>query len=426
MRRLPYISFALLTIACQDVQQAPQLEASLLTPQAWSGGPVRLRVSAPPAAGTRIYIGNDTVAFSIDDDSTVTATAPQANGAFQVRLEGPGGAVHIEQALSIYGLRDIRLGPKMAGYLLPVSVAFPNATVFANGETSMVRIDLISLARQAYPATMHDPRCMRGPGPTPVDGQLVLARTGCVWAVWQMQPTPQKLIDSVPGGFRLVAQFSSNLWLVSPGQHLVCLRSLQPAINDCRQFEEINGFRFSRTGQRLFMYFGASTPNGVPLFSTATGDTVFSIHTSSGNLGASFTPDGDTLLVVAGSPAQLLMVRANGQRLDSLALPFETEDVLVDPTAPYVYVLAWEYHLVGNANTFIGHVLVVERPALRLVGDIVAGTGSSLPAADSICYACNDRLFLDPASRTLVLAGVREREGPALSPSSITRFDLIR
>jgi hypothetical protein len=413
--------------ACQDVTVPEALQVGLLTPDVWSGAELRLRVTFLPPEGTYLRIGDDSIAFIDADDSTLSAIAPQANGSFPITLVAPAGEAFVEDAIRIYGFSGASLGPKVFGYPLPVSVGVAAPVVFVNGESSLVRLDLRSRVALPYAGVIHDPVCARGPGPTPIEGLLLLGRRepsgSCVFALWQMTTPAQLVMDSVPGGFRLAAQFDANHWLVSPGQHLVCLQTRQPPVTACRQFEEMNGIRFSSRGDRAFMYYGYSAANGVPVFSTATGDTAWAIHDATFGAGGAFTTNGDTLILsVGGGPGNrlLLLNATTGQRLATIPLSISTEDVLVDPDAPYVYVFGWD-------SLRTAHTLVFERPTMRVVGDLTAPHNDSPVARpDSLCYWCDNRLFLDAGSRVLYLLGLAGREGRATEPASIGRFDLIR
>ncbi len=411
--------------SCEHQLIVRDLNPRLLTPSVWSGGEIQVRVAVRPPDGTYLVLGTDSLATSVLDDSTLSAAAPQANGPFHVSVKGPAGVAAADLDIRVFGYRDFLHGAALSGYPL-VDPASPTPTVLANGETSLVRVDLRFGLPQAYPRSMHDPRCMRGPGPTPTPNVVILGRYNpsngvCTYGLWQLS-TRQLVSDSMPGSLRIAAEFSTNRWLLG-GAHQICLRSLQPAFSDCRQFEEPNDVRFSPRGDRTMVYYAWSPTNGVPVFNPATGDTAFTIHDATSSGGGSFSAGGDTLFIaVYGATRRLLVVDAtSGQRLMSLDLTFDPEDVLAEPVSPYVYVYGWTRDTVETA-----HLQIFERPSMRVVGHEIK-PGSFDPKPDSLCFNCDNRLVLDPASRILYVLGIRGRDAitPGLTaPSPVSRFDL--
>ncbi|MFI4978543.1 MAG: YncE family protein [Solirubrobacterales bacterium] len=411
--------------SCEHQLIMPDLSPRLLTSSVWSGGEIQVRVAVRPPDGTYLVLGADSLATVIVDDSTLSAPVPQANGQFHVSLKGPAGTAFLDNDVRVFGFRDFLLGPPLSGYPL-IDPASPTPKVLANGETTLVSVDLRFGLAQAYPRSMHDPRCMRGPGPTPTPNVVLLGRYDpangeCTYGLWQLS-AQQMVGDSMPGSLRIAAEFSANRWLIGSA-HQICLRSLQPAFSDCRQFEEPNDVRFSPRADRAIVYYAFSTTNGVPVFNTATGDTSFTIHDAQSSGGGSFSSGGDTLFIaVYGTTRRLLVVDATGgQRLTSLDLAFDPEDVLAEPASPYVYVFGWTRDTVETA-----HLQIFERPSMRVVGHELK-RGSFDPTPDSLCFNCDNRLVLDPTSRILYVLGIRGRDAiPAglVQPSPVSRFDL--
>jgi hypothetical protein len=423
-----------LIAACEKQTEIVELGIPrLVTNEVWAGGDILVQ-SQVPLTSYLLVSGTDTSHLRQIDSTTWAGMASSSSGTVSVIVIDPEGRPVLHENVTIRGFLDVRPGPLVAGYPLPLSPQQGSPVVILNGESSLVRVDLRSGLISSWPSSIHDPDCMRGPGPTPTEGVYVTAHRspsgGCTWSLWRLEPSIQKLADSIPiNGSRLAGMFTTNRFLVSPGQHVMCLQSLAPATQSCRSYEEMNGMRFSPRGDRSFVYYGYSASNHVPVYDTQTGDTAYTIADADASEGGSFTNGGDTLyLAVVGSAARLLILNSlTGARYADLhiaATPREAtpEDVLVDPQLPYAYVLVWR-------NFSDPVILVYDRRSSALVGQMAGSNGSSSQATGTLmCSLCDNRLIIDPATRQLYVLAIEQREGRASinARSSIARFSLLR
>ena len=430
MRRLAVASLVF-AAACGNDASAPAPPAFnpyALSANAWAGGELLVRTAVRVPDGTRIVVGSDTLALTIVDDSTVSATMPgDANGVLDVRLVGSWGYVPVG-SVHVFGFHDVVTGPKVSGYSQPAGGGLL-PIVLVNGDTSLIRLDLRTASVTAYPSAIHDLRCARGPGPTPTENVVVVGNSynsGCKFAVWQLLPTPQLLLDSVHGSSRITARFNSTQWLLG-GSHDICLaRSVPTFSQTCTQYESMQGVRFSPRGDRAFVYYANNaTGNRIPIFSAATGDTAFTVGSAQWNAGAGFTPDGDTLLLASGGLPWGNLLRSlnanTGQVYASIDLgnALSTEDVAMDPSSPYAYVLGWT----SEPSGLYAHLLVLDRRTLTMIGHVKV-IAKSQPTAGFLCSSCENRLFLDQAGRQLYVLGVPGWD-PQATPAVIGRFDLL-
>lgn len=401
----------------------PDLAPALATRQVWAGGSIVIRTTNPLGAATAfvVTLDDDTLPATIVDDHTIQLTAPQRNGTAQLTVRSPTGQLLLADAVTIHGFAEATGGPLLWGYPLPKAPNVP--VVLVHGDTSLIELDLRFGTSVAFPRAIHDPRCTRGPGPTPSPARVILASPGpniwpCSFAVWELYPL-KKVQDSVPGSDRISAMFSSNRWLLGYHHQICLVPSMQFLNNQCRQHEEINGVRFSPDGTRAFIYGGYSRTNNMPVYSTATGDTAFTIRDSEQSQGASFTPSGDTMFVAAGGKI-IALDPVTGARHREAILPVDPEDVLVDPQGPWLYVFGWT---AGN----MAHLVVLDRGSLAIVGHIQQQASSQLlETLDALCYSCDNRLFIDSPARTLYVLAIRYRSRDvATGRSSIGRFGLM-
>ena len=427
------ISSVMLGAACARPSEIIELGVPRLAAgEVWAGNDILIHSDASLDAHYVLVVGTDSLPLRQVDSTTWAARAPRRGGTMSVVLLDDDHHAVLQGEVTIRGFLDVREAPRVSGYPLPLSTLQGAPAVIMNGESSLVRVDLRYGTAIAWPSSVHDPDCMRGPGPTPTEGIYVTAHRSpsgvCTWSLWRLLPSVQKLADSIPiAGLRLAGMFDSNRFLVSPSQHSLCVESISPKTQSCRGSEEINGIRFSPRGDRAFVYYGYS--NNVPVYDTQKGDTAFTIPDANASEGGSFTSEGDTLfLAVVGATARLLVLDARtGARYADLRIaatrPEGTpEDVLVDPQAPYVYVLVWR----ANSHPVIQ---VYDRRTSSLLAEL-PGTDSSSATADAnlMCSQCDNRLVMDLATRQLYVLAVGQRQGRALPGlrSNIARFSLLR
>lgn len=415
------IALLWLTVACADVP--PGLEDPLVvlrTGHLYPGETLKVTVQ-PLLSPTWLFLAGDSVETMVLDDSTVATLAP-ARGSYEV-LVRQAGRLSTAGVARVYGFRDVTFGPPMTGYPVPVMRGLPLPIILVNGESSLTRVDLRTNAVTAFPAAVHRVNCMRGVGPTHDAAVFLTSDCGLRSGRWRLWRAPTRLDSAIASTDRIAAQLGDSAFLVA-AHHWVRVQHSRAAVGPLRTFEEVNGFVFSPRGDRVIQYYGRSLENGVPVWSTATGDTAFTLHDARAATAGGFTPEGDTLyLAVWDSLFRLVRLDATtGERMGEARIPVAAEDVVVDPVAPYVYVFGWT----SAREPRIG---VYHRDDLSLVAQIQAPPASQNPQPEAAlpCYFCDNRMFIDPSLRVLYVVEIQSRDRylPTPAPPSIVlRFDL--
>ncbi len=421
-RRLPrsLCCSALLAVAgCAEVPQAPPevpTDIRVLEGFVFPGGRVRIRSAAFASAQPESVFANS---LPLDSwavaDSTLTVQMPEERGAYQLDARWLRQYVPLGTVVVAGGYHATRLGPPTRYGLDVIPWGAPNTNeVLVNGDSLLQLVDVESGAvRATFPDSLHWAPCMWVPGPTTNPGVFVLAgrvpgTTQCgpnrSWRLW---PTTL-LVDSTPGGdysYRSAAQLGPRLWLLLQ-HHFISLESPDSLWQET-SWGSAHALRVSPRGDLVAVLGGGSVGDqyGMPVFDAATGGVAFRVdsillHGGGGN----FSDGGDTLWA-AGTDAAgwwrlFSLDAASGRVLErSDSIPWDTDDVAIDPRDPYLYATGW-YSPAANAACRLPQVRVFGRTALDLVTTLFAG-------ADAPCFTWEQplRALIDPWGRSLFVVG---------------------
>jgi hypothetical protein len=380
----PTVAVGLL-IACSDTAPAPfELDLRLESTDWWSGG--ELTVVTPPAGPESpvfaVYLDDVPLALRQTDPGTFVATLPDLPGQHRLTATVPGGSVTITPGvIRLHGFRERRDRAPLKGNLY-VWPSPGGSRVLGVGRKGPALLDLASGAVLEWPDTIHGAGCnLGGVGPSWRPDNFVLqgARPGLpAWDCGgyrpgRLMPTPE--LAAIPRSPPRVtrawgsAEVAADRWLFTTDDHLFGY--------DCRNDPCVDHVDLYWTGGAWEVFLSPRGDrvlvNGLPrVLDPETLEILYSIDSLPWAEDATFSPAGDTLLVVGryGGTARVRAFRPDdGAMLADLPLtgpgggPFYPAAAAFDPVAPWIYV-------VGTASDWPAGVvalLVVDRASLEAV-----------------------------------------------------------
>ena len=262
------------------------------------------------------------------NDSTLAIHFPILSGDHSLVVRAPG--LNFSTVIHTYGFGGVRAGPAITGYALDYPAAGAGAFL-ANGESRLLLINAASGSTSAFPDSVHTPWCMRGPGPG-FPPNRVLLRHGADWwscsrtEVWDLTLTPSLVESRGDTTSRLAAQLGTGGWLIG-SHHRICTYGVgNPGF--CQGLEEVNAVRISPRGDYALPLVHYTVNLGVPIYDGASGLPRYYVPGLYSSGGASFTPTGDTLLLVGDDSARsfnlhhlLALDAATGRELRRTSVP---------------------------------------------------------------------------------------------------------
>ena len=357
---------------------APTLSAREL----WSGGV--LQISEPAFKNTNVIVvlGNDTLAASHVNDTTVVVQLPrQAKATLPIRVI----AGELAQSLgdvTIHGFESAMYSAFMSGqpYWMPDGSA---PLVFVGSDSGAAVFDLTTgNPIQNLAASLSSPDCIFTPSPSHDTNRFVLmgkrADGSCGPAkLWSIRPTPQ-VVDSLPSNvssdYYTSGQPSPRRWIFNWNNHnqfYICDSACVPRFFPSS--DGPNGVTISPRGDR-FLWLPADEP---VIFDSRTLDTAFVLPGLT-NIHGAFSSGGDTLALTASDAAahkHVLFVSADdGAVLRDLALDTLfgqtgvtiTGPVAFDPVGPLLYATMFPYSPADSMR--LPSVVVIDRTNGTILG----------------------------------------------------------
>ena len=423
-------------VACNEGTTGPieptPFQLTLEPERQWSGGEVRLHAALfdsvtlaplpPDSTGIprwenlTVRLSNDTLAVQRIDDTTLVATLPNVfAGTYELDVMIPEGAGRTASTfLDVYGAH----GPMYASeitfgenYRITEAIPWPlgHLLSYNAARQAVVLVNLVDgtveqptgLAYTAYRGWLDG---MFAPGVScrPHHAVLDLGDTTAFPRTWRLAPDLQRFqptacADSVAWSTRLnytVAELPGGR---CPGLHDVTRGTLTGTARIVNQDRTAlvpesgglyqAGFRISPSGDRVALLVARGRSNcscaldGWPVF-TGAAEVAHTVPDYAQVPAAAFSPDGDTLYVVADlsfDPEQPALPESAGpwvldvrsastgtllgrREIAPVGLVY---DLLVDPVFPRLYIAARE------GTSALDHVLlIIERGTLREVGHI--------------------------------------------------------
>ncbi len=415
--------------ACNDVPQAPpEVVVLLANPIAWPGGDLIITAGALRGGAALPVVSLDQIALAVTrlDDSTVAARLPDTTGTFtaHVRL----GGAHRFGPVRIAGYAGQTTARSTAGWPLPLEPGHPVFVTLA--ESTLVLLDTRTGAASDLPVP-HSADCAISPGPSFRSGAVVAAgevgntcQRPLAWTLGAA-PAPADSAPSVSTGANLWAELAPGTWLKTAHHYLYLYQGGTMALEE--RIESAERAVLAPDGS-VAIPLAASTETLVPVLDVAPATVRFRLPLQSSD-GAAFSPTGDTLFVTGvasytASPvtSHLLAVSAasGSVLLDSAIGWGGYSDLVLDPEAPWLYVLA--YDAWDGDHTYFGPVVhVFDRRTLR---ELAVLRPPDTVGCGNLCFMLV--LSIDPRGRKLyVLQGAAWRgPAPGAVPSVIYTFDL--
>lgn len=373
--------------ACREnIVRTEEPTVSVETPVAWATGSVMLRVSGLGGPDTLpvVVIGRDTVAVRYAAPDSLIVTAPDTQGTFTIQL-GIAGR-------SLLPVGTIQLAGGYAGDWTPAESLGGHPLVWPGAPQTSVAIARDSGVALVDPRTrtvsellsdsMHVMNCLNGVGPAE-GGRITVNNCKALLAVAADSPAVAPDSGPVTGG-RFAVQMGSGRWLVAYHHGVDSyLRSPGGAWTKATtvyHVEEPYEVAVSPSGDRAIVSGRDADGVGMPVFSRASAEPAYLLTQFRVIEGAQFSPDGDTLYVVAlrtwtDTVAVLAALRASdGTVLRSAPAWAGASQLVLDPGKPWIYLLGhdtpWDgpFMHVYRRDTF-APVAVLTSPAAGQCGD---------------------------------------------------------
>ncbi len=386
------------------------LGAVVLTPHAWSGGEVMVRVR--PLADLPVALaGAETLAVRHVDDSTFAMTIPDTNGTLAIELRGAAAPETV--SVRAYGFVDRRVAASLRNARLTSAAGGPR--LIGDDSVNLVRLDLQTLAAETLPAGLHRADCGHGPG-AGYGGRLVLFgdATRCDFA--------RVFVPLAGGGFTLedslatvigpslfLASIGAGTWIKAGSNTFQILHAGSGAV-----VLPLGGSDYdvalSPRGDRAVPLNAQAA--AIPVFD-ATGAQVYAIASSQELPAAVFSPGGDTLFVaptVNGAMRLTAIDATSGAGLGSA--PGGGSGLALDPDGRFLYAFV---------NTGAAVIDVYDRFTLALV----ARLRSSVPLGGCAGGCRHPQMVIDAAARQLIVAVGDSYGSLSPAPVVVARYDLL-
>jgi hypothetical protein len=388
----------------------------------WSGNEVTLvsrwfvgADTAPP-----VSVGSTTLSVRRTGPESIAVTLPDSAGIVDLSVM-LRGSVAVPVRVRVYGLVASREGPDVWGLPWSYSVSGEPTALIMTADGHLALANYRTGDVQLLTSSGGWVGCNMMPLPVPAidDPTLVPLEQGCAAPVtYRAFPGPATAPDSAPpaGGW-LVIRLRPGHWLINRKHEgfLLFRHAANPAGFDTTNFDPAGasvalGVALSPGRTRLVptRYLDVGP---IPVFDVAAETVAFRLPTHT-DMGADFSPDGDTLFVF--EPDTLVARQAaDGVELGRGAVvssAFALFDLLADPQGPWLYA--------GGAAPSGVELHVFDRATLAEVASMRVPP-ALVPPTNSGPYYAAYVLLLDSARRRLYLTMNR-----TVSPSHVFEFDL--
>jgi hypothetical protein len=417
---------ALAALACHDAVRVTLPTVRVETPVAWAGGSIVL--TSPQLVGPDtlplVVVGNDTVAARFAAPDSLIAAAPDTQGTLCVLLGLRGGGLVPVGTVRLVGGYSGNQNLPIGGFPLPwpgygvpsYLMAMQNGVVLVDPRTGSIRLLLNDSSL--------DFNCVNSIGPG-FEGRVVVAGrvgTACGPFVALRPDLPWAAPDSGPtftgGGYRLAVELAPAHWAVVSHHEW---QLFTPDSSAWYWVNETFNVAISPSGDRIVPIANNYGVGGIPVFSPASAAPVYRLTGFVDVLGADFSEHGDTLFVAGvpapgdsaaqANPVLAAIASSDGVMLMSAPLRYEAENLIVDPSRPWVYIVGTTW---GSGRVTVH---VVDRATLAPVATLMGPPGSA--EFIGLVYP-----VLDAAGRKLFIVPGLSWSGPGWTGSVFT-FDLM-
>lgn len=385
MRKKLLAGLLAMVAACSNEPTAVEPPVFSLTRSSqWSGGEIQVtsaafRRSTPPV----IVAGAETLTVRRVSDSVFAVTVPLGSSG-PVSLDYAQRGSHLPiGVVQRVGFRSV--GSATPGFIHMLTLGWNGATPTVLGSATngvLHSLDLATRQVTAYPALRGV--SPYGVSPTQRPDNFVVLDSLDRPTIWRLWPTPV-LLDSFPPNLstsvRQLVPLSDSV-LMRTSHHYTLVYRNGVAVFPGFGLQAESPWRFYLSPQGDLATIAVSmTLAGVPVFSTATGDTLYSLGAGFPHAeAAGFSPDGAEIYFLggrtSGSGDSLLAIESNtGQHIAGTTVPAQGFDLAVDSDRALIYVEA----LVGDRP-----MILVYNRQLTLLGRLPVP--ESGPTCSQTCW----------------------------------------
>lgn len=395
-RQLLSLGFACALLACAEPVVDPTANAAfqLLDEEAWGNGEFRILSSAFPyhVGPPRAVVGSDTVISHWRLADTAAFTAPNASGAYQVRVLGFDGEP-IATPLQVHGFAGGDAGPPLWDEdILPWPAGDPTGTFLATNHEQLLLFDPTSgQVITRFPTSVHDPtmfhtwHCPTIPGPSydPTAVVTCLPPTdpdagGASIQLWRLSPAVQWL-DSLPSGLSArfgAAALGPGRWLLSQKHWLYLIAPDWWSLPIWK--EEGLPPVLSPSGDRVVVPAYWDT---LKVFETQTPSLAWQRYELGGTVSnATFTLDGAAVVLTSGRRTCAVFVADADDGDLRATVDFCASAAAADPTGQYILLFA-------RTSLTDYTMRVVDARTYTFVAEVVADHGECPPESDAFWVA---------------------------------------